>query len=422
MLEQDFEKLLAGYFEDDLEEGELLSLQKAVEENPAFRRRFQREIRLHGLMREEALVYLEGNKGVSEKVVRFGWKKFAAIAAIVLAALIVSQSDWFGTPGGEAVGHCVYVAESSEATLIRQSGEERVLASTVLQPGDIIKTGDGGQASFQISGVGLVTLKSGTEIEIFPEESDASVVIQKGRVLVEAEKRQPGTAPAVFLTPKAEVEVMGTVFGVEVNQASTRVKVHEGLVRFSGHGSEKVVDVEAGQYTENRGEQTVVLSQSDLEPGALLPGQERLLPTDDAYSEHRRIRNDEFIKVEKGRRKAYLKFVVPEGREVLGASLRLTQSVDAGGGGLIVSSGSSNDWDEETLSKENAPEPISELSRRDGWIGLDALVELDVSSFVKVPGTYTLVLELESGGANDIWFGSRESNTPPELIVTRDVD
>lgn len=420
MLEQEFEKLLGGFFEDDLAETELVQLREAIAGNPAYRRRFQREIRLHSLMREAALVRLEEEKRPSSLISKIGWRKLSAIAAVLIVCAFVAQMIFQSHEEENSIGHCVHVAENSEVLLVRQSGEERVRIETTLRAGDRIRTGDG-QVSFDIDGVGLVTLKSHTELELFPADEGTSVLISRGKVLVEAEKREPGTPPAVFKTPKAEVKVMGTVFAVEVNRASTRVKVHEGLVRFSNRNSDRSVDVQAGQYSENREGEPVVFEQSDLAPGSLLPGQERVLPTDDIYSEGRRFVRDQFIKVEKGRRTTYLKFQVPDGDEVLGATLRLFQSVDAGGGGLKVMEGSHHDWNEGAINHKTAPTAVREIARRGGWIELDSVVELDVSSLVTRPGVYTLMLKLESGGSHDIWFGSKESSTPPELVVTRRV-
>ena len=81
MLEQEFEQLLAAYFEDELGEAELLSFLQRIEEYPACRRRFQRELRLHSLMREAAQVRVEKEEDLPQVSLdrvsgnrRFGWK------------------------------------------------------------------------------------------------------------------------------------------------------------------------------------------------------------------------------------------------------------------------------------------------------------------------------------------------------------
>ncbi|YCM45032.1 FecR domain-containing protein [Verrucomicrobiaceae bacterium 227] len=427
MLEQEFEKLLAAYFEDELKEAGLIALRQGIDDHPSYRRRFQRELRLHSLMREAALVRVEEGtdvSGESSKVVSFRrstWARLATVAAVILLCGFLTKLAWNHWGGPEKVGYCLHVSESDGSILWRDGKGLVISKDTVIRAGDRIETGNQGQASFEIKGVGILTLKSQTEVQVFPPNDKVSVSVEDGMVLVEAEKREPGTPPALFRTPKAEVEVMGTVFGLEVNAAATRVKVHEGLVRFSNRSSARSVEVEAGQYGDNGVEEPTVFDQSELRAGSLLPGQLRLLPSDDVCSDGQRFLNDEFLKVEKNRRTSYLKFEVPEGGLILGAKLRLTQSVDAGSGQLKVFEGSHHEWSEESMSRKTAPKHLRELDQLNGWVGLDQVVELDVSSLVTHDGTFTLMVTLEKGGSNDIWFGSKESSVPPELILTRHI-
>jgi len=422
MLEQEFEHLLSAYFEDDLEEGELVLFRDSIETSPAYRRRFQREMRLHSLMREEALVRLEEGEGKSKQMpVRkpFAWQKIATIAAgLLLCAFLVKMA--FNRAGDPvAVGHSLRVSDNAKLTLMRGGVPVVVDEDTVLRAGDRIFTGSQGQASFELDGVGLLTLKSQTRIQIFPENESVAVSVEEGLVLVEAEEREQGTPPVVFRTPKADVAVMGTVFGLEVNDAATRVRVHEGLVNFLDRSSEKSVDVEAGQYGVNSGETPKVYDQAGLSSDTLMPGQVRLEPVADACSDGARFLNGPFLKVEGKKRSSYLKFEIPEGGEILSARFRLTQSVDAGSGMLRVWEGSHSDWQEHALTAETLPEKRKQITERQGWVGHDQIVELDVSSLVKKPGVYTLVVTLDDTGSNDIWFSSKGSQSPPELILTR---
>ena len=422
MLEQEFERLLSAYFEDELKEDELVIFRECVEENPAYRRRFQREMRLHSLMREEALVRLEdGEKG--EGPVPNGksiaWQKFVVVAAVLLVCALLVKMIKPGGNDGEPVGDLVRISDRAELTLMRNGEVIAVDEDTMLQKGDEIFTGDRGQASFELDGVGLLTLKSQTEIEIFPSEDSAEVLVKEGLVMVEAEKRTEGTPPVVFRTPTADVAVMGTVFGLEVNAAATRVRVHEGLVKFSDRKSEKSVEVEAGQFSVNSGDVPEVFDQDELMSGALMPGEIRLEPVADACTDGPKFLNGPHLKVEGKKRASYLKFVVPTGGEILGAKLRLTQSVDAGSGMLRVWAGSHSNWQEHALTVESLPERGAQIAERQGWVGHDQIVELDVSSLVSESGTYTLIVSLDEAGSNDIWFSSKGSQNPPELILTR---
>jgi len=430
MLEQEFDNLLAGFFENKLSEEELILFHESVQNTPAYQRRFQRELRLHTLMRDEALVILQ-DEDKSQKGL-FGGKKFSSVwlkvAAVVLLSAVLLPLLLKREEATPAVGHCLHVSARDDLRLWRDGKIVPVESNTELLAGDRIESGFEAKASFRLGGVGVVSLQSNTELVIFPADDDASVSVERGAVMVEAEKRKPGTPPAILRTPKAEVKVMGTVFGLEVNAVATRVQVHEGLVRFSNRSSKQSVDVEEGQFSVNGGDTPKVYDQEDLSPGDLLPGQVLLLPVDDACADRGKFSNGRckfsngrFLKVEAGRRTSYLKFAVPEGGDVLGAKLRLTQLVDPGGGKLRVSDGSHHKWSEQSISAKSAPKPLREVSRRNGWVSLNQVIELDVLSLINKGGTYTLVVTLDGAGANDIWFGSKESPHPPELVITRQV-
>jgi hypothetical protein len=51
----------------------------------------------------------------------------------------------------------------------------------------------------------------------------------------------------------------------------------------------------------------------------------------------------------------------------------------------------------------------------------DQSIEVDVTGLIRQGGTYTLIITLDAPTAgDDIWFGSRSSLHPPELILTRE--
>ena len=421
MLEQDFEKLLAAYFEDGLDDDGLKLLTESIEKTPANRRRYQRELRLHTLMREAASVMLEkGEKRPSKSPLTYAWRKIAAVAAVVALCGVLSQVLWNGAELPAVVGRCIDVSDRDDLTLVRQGESLSVSKETELRAGDRISTGNQAQASLDLDGVGIVTLQAQSEIEIFMPDDAAAVNVKKGLVLVEADKREEGQPPVLFRTPKAEVEVMGTVFGLEVDATATRVRVHEGLVRYAEPKSDRAVEVGAGKYCETGGKSLEVRDQSDLLPGALMPGQIRLQPVADLCLDGVRVFNNTYLKVENDRRVSYLKFEIPEGAEIVDAKLLLTQMVDPGSGTLRVQNGSNNDWSESSMTAKNAPKADGEMVERKGWIRLDQVVEINVSSLIKSAGTHTLMISLEGKGSNDVWFGSKESPHPPELILTRE--
>ncbi len=427
MLQQDFEKLLAAYFEDELDEAGLAMLAQTVQEVPKHQRRFQREVRIHTLMRESALVLMEAPEQRFDTIAKRTfltnpWSKITAIAAAVMLLGVVGGYFAVAWQTPEKIGYCMHVSEANELQLSRNGKSLKLANNSVLRSGDRIQTTGDAQVSLKLSGVGIVTVNGSTELILAGESERVAIQVIRGKILLEAEHREEGTSPLVIQTPKAEVEVMGTVFGMEVDAVATRVRAHEGQVRFREKTTDRMVKVDAGQYCINGGEMLEALDQSGLLPGTLLPGSLRLKPTANVYTERNRILSGQHLKVEDGRRVSYLKFEIPELGNIAGARLRLKQMIDPGAGTLCLWHGNHENWSEQTHRISNLPQRLRLVAKHTGWVKLDQEIEFDVSSMIQKAGSYTIIMTLEGDSSNDVWFGSSESSHPPELILFVDAE
>ncbi len=141
-------------------------------------------------------------------------------------------------------------------------------------------------------------------------------------------------------------------------------------------------------------------------------------PSEDAFLEGGTGHDTQHLKVEPKRRVSFLKFdVAGLPPKVLRATLRLTENGDTGGGTLIVHRGANSQWTEKALSASTAPSAKGVVGRRAGQIGSGATIEIDVTPLITGNGTFTAVLTLEQGD-NDVWFGSKSSGRPPQLVIT----
>jgi hypothetical protein len=112
--------------------------------------------------------------------------------------------------------------------------------------------------------------------------------------------------------------------------------------------------------------------------------------------------------------RSYLRFDV-QGLtgSVTKATLRLYAS-NSSKGGLTVHVVSSNAWGETTITYNNAP-AVGTVVQSSGSFGGNAWLSVDVTTVITGNGTYSLALtETSNSGIN---LGSRESSTPPQLIV-----
>lgn len=341
-------------------------------------------------------------------------------ACLVLGGLAVLVA-WKVRSQPERIGRVVDAFGGDGAVLWRQGRQVVVRPNTVLRAGDRVTTGFEAQTVLQLEGAGKLTLQGRNTVELFSPTNRVAVVIAQGQVLMEAAKRGPGQSPLFIRTPRALVEVMGTVFGLEVEPTATRVLVHEGQVAFAEASSGRTVQVGTGEYSVSGGPQLEALDQMNLRPDMLLPGQYRLLPAENACLENGRSVPGLYLKVEGRRRIVFLKFHLPGTSSILSARLRLTQMVDPGSGTLEFWEGSHSGWSQATLSGANAPQPVRRLASRTGRVVCDQSIEVDVSGLIRQGGTYTLIITLDAPtSGDDIWFGSRKSLHPPELTFTRE--
>jgi acid phosphatase type 7 len=98
------------------------------------------------------------------------------------------------------------------------------------------------------------------------------------------------------------------------------------------------------------------------------------------------------------------------------ASIPDPGSVSAG----TVSSMADSSWDERSVTFANRPTTGRTLAATLGVVAADHWVELDVTAVVRNSPTRTPSFVLNSVSADGVYYSSRESAFPPELVVVRD--
>jgi len=112
---------------------------------------------------------------------------------------------------------------------------------------------------------------------------------------------------------------------------------------------------------------------------------------------------------------SYIKFTVAAGSSpVTGAKLRLfcTDGSPDGGSVYLVS----NSWSENTITWNNAPPITGTPATQFVNVVAGTFAELDVSSIVTAPGTYTFAMT--SASSNSAYYSSKEGTNAPQLDVS----
>ena len=115
--------------------------------------------------------------------------------------------------------------------------------------------------------------------------------------------------------------------------------------------------------------------------------------------------------------RSYVRFAVSglNGAAIQSARLRVYAN-SANSTGLSALALSNNTWAESAITYQNAPAPGALIARSKSF-SAGTWVEVDVTSYVKAQGTYSLVLS--TGSSTNINLSSREAGaSAPQLVVT----
>jgi hypothetical protein len=112
---------------------------------------------------------------------------------------------------------------------------------------------------------------------------------------------------------------------------------------------------------------------------------------------------------------SYLRFVVSGlTKPVASAKLRL-RVTDPGLGGSVYAV-TDVTWTETGITYASAPALAGGALSTAGSVASGQDVELDLGSTITGNGTYTVAIA--GGGSDPVFYGSRESGTPPQLVLT----
>lgn len=426
MTEKEFESLLTAYLDGSIQDDEIIELELAIQENHAFKTRFQEEFRLHTLMREAASTRCELN-GLSVgrillwpgmRSTSFCVATAASVACLLLSALLVIVLYDHSRGAESALGRFLQVSGTVRTTTVTEHHNLLVEDGQTVKEGDRIVCDPDMQSLIELTDGTLLSLVGGSAVTIQRNQSDdIEIFVEQGKVFFEVAEQDPNMQRVVVKTPQAVATVLGTLFSIEVETTWSRADVYEGLVHFRQEQTGDERDISEGQRAEAWADGTLQVHDLSCQGVVLGSPQMVLSPTDDMYTAEGRVNNNYQLYVEGGCRVTYLKFEVPRVETIHTARLHLTQLNDAGQGTLCFYEGSHSRWTEQDQGASHRPKLLREIARYSGVVSFGQMIEVDVSALITQPGPFTIIVALDSDGNDDIAFGSKETPTGPRLVI-----
>jgi len=196
------------------------------------------------------------------------WRlRFPALLAVAAVLVAVVAAIWLMVDGPWSMGQGVVLARVTEVSghpsLVRPIKPWRTRVMRAKQPaalkrGDEIREGDrintGSMGQVKLTYMVGATVELGANVECGVRNAEL-LELQKGHLTAHVEKRSEFRVPSsefdepfVVCTPHARVEVIGTLYTVNVQKQYTRVDVEEGQVRVTGLAGGKSVLVSPRKF------------------------------------------------------------------------------------------------------------------------------------------------------------------------------
>ncbi|WP_146599351.1 FecR family protein [Novipirellula aureliae] len=416
MNDKHFDDLLAAYLEGDISAEQLSELHRIVQSSEPWKQRFQEATRVHVLLRETLVEQVELQaiqQSPTQNEVRPSrhWTYAAiAVAAILLVSATIGYNAYHPHLDSTLeIGVCMSVSGSGETLVERGERLYQAIPNLPLQTGDQVICDANAQAMVRLADGSILSMEPGARLTLVSDSPE--VILQQGEAFFEIAPRRPGMPAFQIRTGHSTVAVMGTVFSLVAND-HTELKVYEGSVKLTRNSDKASVEV-GSQQMASTGMASFAAEKLSHPPMEILT----LTPTDDVTLDRGKPEHNQQLKVEGQRRIVYLRFEIPDRDGIRSARLRLTQNIDSGTGTLRYFLGDHADWSEDNLTEVGPPKRLTKVAERKGVVQRGQIIEVDVSDATRHPGPITIIMTLDKAHEDDIWFGSRESDTPPQLIL-----
>ncbi len=244
----ELERLLNGLTDAVLSEEEELRLATILQNDPDARRYYRHWMALHAdLMWDYAAAVSAPATPSEAKSTRTRWQRSRWWVAASVAFLAALPMLWnLAKPGNrsaiarvdEVQGAVSWNNGTGEPSITLSSGQ-RVAGGT------IFLEGEAASAQLQFDDGTRITLNGDSELS-FSDHGQKHLALRRGTLGAEVQPQPPGR-PMLVRTPTAQIEVVGTVFGISTRSNETELNVETGRVTLRGLVDGKNIDVAATQ-------------------------------------------------------------------------------------------------------------------------------------------------------------------------------
>ena len=213
----------AAYRAEALSESQRLLLEDHLTRCPACRRSFNGA---------DAVVMMPAKPASAR---RFTVPRWAIAAGIAAAALFLGRNaiDQALAPAGPRA-----TVESANGPLYALNADALVNGAEI-SDGAVVRTAAGARARVRLADGSLIEVNERTEFSVKAAWSGATILLERGDIIVRAAKQRNGYLKVV--TRDSEAAVKGTIFTVSAGTAGSLVGVIEGSVAVTQTGTERLL-------------------------------------------------------------------------------------------------------------------------------------------------------------------------------------
>ncbi len=250
-MNDELKSLIRAYADGTIDESQFQKLDNILKSDSDTRQVYLHELNLISALEDIAIAEGAGvtqpsivTTDQNKTTTRFGkaTSRWQLVATAVVLALMISGVSWM-LRGPKTIGSLSELHGSMRWTGNNGEVVRDLAVGERLSGGTIELLTADSWVVFRFNDGSTVTLSGESELTI-SEQNRKELHLRRGSLFAEV-MPQPKHSPMAVLTPSANLEVLGTQFNLQTEEAKSRLRVNEGLVSLQRVPDGEVIDVTA---------------------------------------------------------------------------------------------------------------------------------------------------------------------------------